>query len=162
MIKAASKITVFIIILLASAGLRAQGKEDAALQLPEATTLNNLTFGQVVTGTSGEILITDPNAAKFYLKNGVPGEYVIKLVLPQYITNGKSNIPVKFDVTHAAWSYNDNPGTSTTFDPHQDLIVNPSNPGTKIYIWIGGAISPGVQVSGGPYTGNITLSITKK
>lgn len=124
------------------------------------TKLNDLDFGDVFIGYNAEVQHTDPNAAKFsfYHTKWFRAYTYIQFVLPTTLDNGSSHIPITFDQSHTAASYNDQEGGRTNFDPHSTVYVNLYFY-TTVYIWLGGTITTTSNLPYGTYSGTIILNV---
>lgn len=140
-------------MLLANTGLYSQ-----TIQI---NVLNELDFGEIVEGDSKEILITNSSAAKYTVISDKKRHIWIDLLLPSNFTSGANTVPVIFDASHCGWSMTNDPATSTAFDPHQQLHVQITQKSAPVYIWLGGTLNSSFETESGPYTGNITVQVTR-
>ncbi len=134
----------------------------AGAQTPTITVLRDISFGMVITGTSGTIAPSDPGAAEIEVQfPGVNGFGIISVTfnLPSNLTSGGSTLPISFGTNSAAWNTTNSFSGSTTFDPGAGYMTftNGNTPLT-LYIWIGGTISPGNGQAAGDYTGAISAN----
>lgn len=126
---------------------------------------HDLTFGTIVAGAVTDISVTNENVAKYTINsaNSKPTMY-ISFVLPAYLTSsGKPNIPVTFDLNHTSYRKTTNdPNGSTFFNPYTTLTLTSDAGNTKIYVWIGGYISPPAGAAPASYTATITINVTQQ
>ncbi len=123
--------------------------------------LNDLNFGDVFIGYSEEVLHTDERAAKFYFYHTkfYRADLLITFNLPGFLTNGKNNIPIKFNSSHAAWSRFDRKNGRKSFNPNSPLELRRTFFYFPTYIWLGGSINTNYGLAPGIYNGTITLTI---
>ncbi len=133
-----------------------------AAQTAFITKTSDLEFGDVFMGHSKEITDTDIGAAKFmfYHTRWFRRNVSIRFALPSYLENAGDRIPIEFNQTHSTWSYNDQLGGRTNFDPYSRLRINRVWFYTPVYIWLGGKITTTQGLTPGEYSGNIIITIT--
>ena len=126
------------------------------------TKLNDLNFGEVFIGYSADIEHTDINAAKFsfYHTRWFKRNITVSLVLPTTLDHGSSHIPITFNQSQAAWSYNDQESGRTNFDPHSNLRIKKLWFYTTVYLWLGGSIATTSNLPYGTYSGTIILTVS--
>lgn len=122
--------------------------------------INELNFGEIVQTEGSDISKTSSSAAKYTVVSDKKRHVYIDLLLPTNFTNGAYTVPVTFDATRTGWSMTNNPATSTSFDPHQQLHVQVTQNNAPIYIWLGGTLNTTSMTEPGPYTGTITVKVT--
>ena len=124
------------------------------------TKLHDLDFGEVFIGYDAEIQHTDPNAAKFsfYHTKWFRANTFIQFVLPTTLDNGSAHIPITFDQSHTAASYNDQESGRTNFDPHSTVYIRLFFY-TTVYVWLGAKITTTSNLPYGTYTGTIILNV---
>ena len=125
------------------------------------TKLNDLEFGEVFIGYSAEVQHTDINAAKFsfYHTQRFYRDVFIQFVLPATLDNGASQIPIVFDQSHTAASYNDQETGRVNFDPRSIVYIPDLRFRKTVYLWLGGSINTTPNLQYGTYTGTIILNI---
>ena len=125
------------------------------------TKLHNLEFGEVFIGYSAEVQHTDVNAAKFsfYHTRWYSRNVFIQFVLPATLDNGVHQIPITFDHSHTAASYNDQIGGRVNFDPRSTVYIRRLRYYETVYLWLGGTITTSPAMHYGTYTGTIILNI---
>ncbi|MEX2401159.1 MAG: hypothetical protein WD423_10335 [Rhodothermales bacterium] len=122
--------------------------------------LADMNFGDVAAGSSASVLYTDADASVFRLDcSGMLGfQHVdIAFTLPTHLTNGGDTVAISFGSTSAAWSYTNDPGGATAFDPSTGAQVNKDGGSFSIYVWIGAGISPGGATPTQSYSNTFTL-----
>ncbi len=125
------------------------------------TKLHDLEFGEVFIGYSAEVQHTDVNAAKFsfYHTRWFSRNIYIQFVLPTTLDNGANQIPIIFDHSHTAASYNDQIGGRVNFDPHSTVYIRNLRVYRTVYLWLGATISTTSTMHYGTYTGTIILNV---
>lgn len=123
--------------------------------------LNDLIFGNVFKGYTYTIDHISPNATKFLIDHSIRprANLYISFVLPQYLTNGSSNVSISFSTSQSAWSKQDRTTGRTNFNPYQPLTIKKVKQNENVYIWMGATISPPLSVSPGSYSATIILSV---
>ncbi len=126
-----------------------------------ATKYTDLDFGDVFIGYPAEVNHIDATAAKFrffhfafFIRN-----MQITFTLPTRLSYQSYNIPITFDASHTAWSYNDVPTGRTNFDPHSPLYINNVWLLTPVYVWLGGKLNSTGGVPPGTYQGTIIVTV---
>lgn len=147
---------LFLIVssmLLLNQGLNAQGVY--------ITKLHDLEFGEVFIGYNAEVKHTDINAAKFsfYHTQWFYKNVYIQFVLPSSLDNGVYKIPITFDQSHTAASYNDQETGRVNFDPRSTVYIPNLRFYTTVYLWLGATITTSPNLKYGNYTGTIILNI---
>lgn len=122
---------------------------------------NDLSFGDVFIGYSRTVEHTDTDAAKFYFYHTkfFRSDILITFNLPKSLSNGKDNLPIKFNSNNAAWSYIDRVNGRRNFDPNTPYELRRIFFYLPNYIWLGGTITTTPDLSPGNYNGTITLTI---
>lgn len=137
---------------------------ESRAQTPTITLLRNMSFGMVITGTTNTIAPSDPGAAEIEVEfPGYSGFGFVRITfnLPAGMTSGGNSLPVSFGANSAAWNTTNSFSGSTVFDPSSGYqTFNGPNTPLKLYIWIGGTVSPGNNQGSGNYTGTISVSAT--
>lgn len=126
------------------------------------TVVRNLNFEDVFGGQSKTVPITDQNCALFQLDvRGNNHVFRVSFTLTSTLVNGSNTIPVTYSSNHAGYRINNNnPAGSTSFNPHGNFQLNPSNRDV-IYVWIGGETNPQLAAQPGTYTANIVITVEK-
>ncbi len=126
-----------------------------------ATKYNDLDFGDVFIGYPADVNHTDATAAKFSFYHFVffRRDMQITFSLPSALKYQAYSIPIIFDASHSAWSYNDNTHGRTNFNPHSPLYINNVWLLTPIYVWLGGKLNSTTGVSPGTYQGTIIVTV---
>lgn len=122
--------------------------------------LGDLSFGQVVAGTTEQVQPNASSAGRFQVTAPAGTQLSLTFALPATLVIGGSTLPVTFGSTDAAWSGTNDPAGATTFDPNQPLQVTVP-PGGSIYVWVGARVSPPSNQSTGIHTGTLTLSASQ-
>ena len=125
--------------------------------------LNDIVFDNVFAGTDSEVLVTDPNAAEFYIYTNTPSHLTVSFVLPTVLkSSGNPDIPVTFDMAHASYrKTTNNPNGSTYFNPGVQLVLSGVANKTNVYVWLGGVAHPPNGTPPATYTATITITTTQ-
>ncbi len=126
-----------------------------------ANKYNDLDFGDVFIGYPAEVNHNDATAAKFSFYHFVffRRDMQITFSLPSTLNSQGYSIPITFDATHTAWSYNDNTRGRTNFNPHSPLYLNNVWLLTPIYVWLGGKLNSTTGIPPGAYQGTIIVTV---
>jgi len=126
-----------------------------------ATKYNDLYFGDVFIGYPAEVNHIDAAAAKFrfYHFAFFRRNMQITFSLPSTLNYQGYSLPITFDASHTAWSYNDNTRGRTNFDPHSPLYLNNVWLLTPVYVWLGGKLNSTAGVQPGVYQGTIIVTV---
>jgi hypothetical protein len=133
----------------------------ARAQLHVVTAQRDLSFGQVITGTTTSVAVTSPNAAMWKMVGLISIGGGFSFTLPTVLTRsgGGATMPITFCSTCARYNVGStNPATGTTFDPANGkalTIVVLSD----IYIWLGASVAPPLNQASGTYTGTVVFSV---
>ena len=128
----------------------------------QVTTLNNLAFGTVVTGTTTSIAPTSANAANWKIHGSIGIAGIITLTLPSTLARagGGGSMPVSFCSTCAVYRLNNsNVSGGSTFNPNALLILTIVVL-SDLYIWLGGSVSPAGAQAPGSYSGTVVITVT--
>lgn len=128
----------------------------------QVTTLGNLTFGQVITGTTTSVLPTSASAASWRIHGSIGVAGIITITLPSTLARagGGTGMPVSFCTTCAVYRINNsNVSGGTTFNPNALLILTITVL-SDLYIWLGGAVNPPAAQAPGSYSGSVVITVT--
>ena len=132
---------------LEAQGLTAQGWRD-------------LRFGTVVAGLPTSVPRTDLGRAALYQIRGTANaEVLVQLTLPTVLTNaGGQTMPISFGPNDGGFGGLPVPFFMTAFDPTVPLIQRLAFFG-RLFIALGGTVSPPITATAGQYTNTITLTV---
>lgn len=125
------------------------------------TRINNLTFGTVTAGIATDVRYSDAGAAKFQLQAPRNALLLLTVLPPSGLTGPGSAIPFSTTTTSGAWSAQDRTTGATTFDPSQPVQARAPGSG-RLFVWIGGRLSPPISQTAGSYTGTLTVSAVQQ
>jgi hypothetical protein len=119
-----------------------------------------ITFGAVFPGVSVTVLPNDATRAGTFDVRGQKNLQVqFTFTLPTAMSAGAGKtMPMVFGATSARYARTANLGTSTVFDPRVPLLARLSGTG-RLYIWLGGAVSPSPTQAAGAYSATVTLTM---
>jgi hypothetical protein len=144
------------VALLAASALLAPGEKVAA----QVTTLRNLVFGTITSGTTTNIDKTSANGAQWTFSGTFLLGGTFQLTLPTTLTGPGTDIPITFRSFDGLHTTTSNPVPGTTFDPHTTQTVPVSALGTTMYVWLGASLSPPLNQTPGNYSGTVVLTVT--
>ena len=126
-----------------------------------ATKYTDLDFGDVFIGYPAEVNHADAAAAKFRFFHFAffRRDMQITFSLPSRLNYQSFSMPITFDASHSAWSYNDNTNGRTNFNPHSPLYLNNVLLLTPVYVWLGGKLNSTAGVQPGTYQGTIIVTV---
>lgn len=133
---------------------------EAFSQTIKITVNNELEFGELVQTQISDIPKTSSDAAKYTIVSDKKRHVYVDLILPSVFKSGTNSVSVTFDQNHSGWSKTNNPATSTSFNPHQQLHVQVTQKDAPFYIWLGGILNSNTNTVPGLYTGTITVKVT--
>ena len=156
MVKAAFAVRLvcgLAVALLPGSRAEAQGRPLTA------TGDQQLNFGTVFAGVQQVVSRTDAaNAGRFEVRGRVNSEVSITLTLPPALTaSGGRTIPLVFGPNDGGRNNQNNATTAQVFDPRVPLITTLGTPG-RLFVFLGGTISPPLTASAGDYLATITLT----
>jgi hypothetical protein len=125
----------------------------------QVTTLHNLTFGTITSGTTTSVAKTSANAAQWRIH--VPVTLVgFQLTLPTSLTGPGTAIPITFSSTDGVYRVNtNNPVGGTTFNP-ANFQAAAAALGANVYVWLGASVSPPLNQTPGGYSATVVLTTT--
>ncbi|MEX2396211.1 MAG: hypothetical protein WD491_04255 [Balneolales bacterium] len=145
------KITFIILLFFAPFCISAQDFEPIIS--------NELKFEDLFPGTDFSVRYTDAGAAKFIISNEPYSEAELAFQLPDMLQNSDHSMPITFSDTDAAYSITDNTDEAVLFNPNSVLTTSLNSEG-KLYIWLGGTISPSANQAASFYSNDIMLNVT--
>lgn len=117
----------------------------------------DLTLGNAFPGTTRTVLPTDAASGAFQLTGAPNAEITVNLTLPTNLVSGGNNLPITFGASSAAWNLTNSRAGTTAFNPVSTLTRRVDATTGKLWVFIGGSVSPTTQPAG-LYTGTITLN----
>lgn len=141
-----------LLVLAPLRGVRAQAA-------PTTSGTNDLNFGPVIPGIATQILRTDAaNAGRFELRGTRSAEVQITLTLPAAMTaGGGRTMPLTFGPNDGGYDTRNALRNAPAFDPRVPLVTRLGNSG-KLYVWLGGTVTPSGVQPAGTYSATITLT----
>jgi hypothetical protein len=142
-------------VVLAASAILLSERADA-----QVTTLRNLAFGTILSGTTTSVNKTSVLSAQWSFSGTflLPGTFA--LTLPTTLTGPGTAIPITFSTTDGVRNTTNNPVTGTTFNPHTTQTVPISLFGTTVYVWLGASVSPPLNQTPCNYSGTVVLTVT--
>jgi hypothetical protein len=158
------------VLLLAAAlpgALGAQSAQIGAAAEISTTALTvgqlaDLRFGDVVPGVSTVVDGRDTRAGEFQITGNRNAEVQITMTLPTELSTGYWTMPISFGATSGCWRTLAMQNNCTYWDPNTVLVErirNQNYPNNRLFVWIGGVVSPGASQNPGMYLGDISLSV---
>jgi hypothetical protein len=125
----------------------------------QVTTLRNLAFGTITSGTTTSVAKTSANAAQWRIH--VPVSLVgFQLTLPTSLTGPGTAIPITFSSTDGVYRVNtNNPVGGTAFNPASFQTVAAAL-GANVYVWLGASVNPPLNQTPGTYSATVVLTTT--
>jgi hypothetical protein len=142
--------------LLAVSALLVSSQQAAA----QVTTLKDLAFGTVTSGTTTSVSKTSVNAAQWRISGTFLLGGTFELTLPTTLTGPGTAIPITFGASDGLRNTANNPATGTSFDPHTVQSIPVAPLGTTVYVWLGSSISPPLNQTPGTYSSTVVLTVT--
>ena len=125
----------------------------------QVTTLRNLTFGIIPSGTTTTVLKTSANSAQWRITGTFLLGGTFALTLPTTLTGPGTAIPIAFSTTAGQRNTANNPNGGTSFNPHTSQPVTLVTLGT-IFLWLGASVSPPPNQAPGNYGATVVLTTT--
>jgi hypothetical protein len=128
----------------------------------QVTTVNTLSFGVVLAGTTTSIAPTSASAAHWRIEGVVGLGAGFSLTLPSTLARvgGGGSMPVTFCGTCGIHRLNNsNPTGGVTFNP-QSTVSFGLLPLSTVYVWLGASVSPPPSQPSGSYVGTVILTYT--
>lgn len=148
-----------IVVLLGAALLVASPLTAQGGGLTAAAS-HDLTFGALFPGVPASVSPLDVvNAGRFDVRGVKQTEVQIELTLPPALVSASgTQLPLSFGPSDGAYSQTPNSKATATFDPRVALVTRLSNSG-RVYVYLGGTVTPTPQQSSGSYAATITLTV---
>lgn len=124
----------------------------------QVTTLRNLSFGTITSGTTTSVTKTSANAAEWKISGTTVLGGGFQLTLPTTLSGPGATMAITFSTTDGVYRINNtNPVGGTTFNPHNfvnlTLVLL-----SDVYVWLGASVSPPLNQTPGNYTGTVILT----
>jgi hypothetical protein len=142
-------------VVLAASAILLGERADA-----QVTTLRNLAFGTILSGTTTSVNKTSVFSAQWSFSGRFLLSGTFALTLPTTLTGPGTAIPITFSTTDGVRNTTNNAATGTTFNPHTTQTVPISLFGTTVYVWLGASVSPPLNQTPGNYSGTVVLTVT--
>ena len=119
-----------------------------------------LAFGTVFPGLRHAVLRTDAvNSGQFQIRGQNGGQVTVTFTLPAAMTGpGGSQLPLTFGANDGGYSQSPTISAATGFDPRTPLVTTLSGQG-RLYLYLGGAVSPPSRITPGAYSATITCTV---
>jgi len=143
--------------------LVAQGVRARVPVVPDqllALARQNLKFRTVLPGIPQTVSARDLSKSALFEIRGPTGAAVrLELVLPSaLVAKPGEELPISFGAADGFASHLENTTTGQGFNPHQPLITTLGASG-RLFVRLGGTVTPGLPQPGGPYSAEIMLII---
>jgi hypothetical protein len=125
----------------------------------QVTTLRNLVFGTITSGTTTSVNKTSVSAAQWTFSGTFLFGGTFQLTLPTTLTGPGPDIPITFGTSDGLRNTANNPATGTAFNPHTTQTVPTAPLGTTVYVWLGGSVSPPLNQTPGTYSATVVLTV---
>ncbi len=131
-------------------------RAEAAAQV---TTLRNLAFGTIPSGTTTSVSKNSANSAQWRFTGTFTLGGSFALTLPTALTGPGTAIPITFSTSDGQRNTTNNPSGGTSFNPNNSQSVALLFSGT-VYVWLGASISPPLNQTPGSYSASVVLTTT--
>jgi len=126
----------------------------------QVTTLRDLTFGTVTSGTTTSVLKTSVNSAQFRIQGTFLLGGTFTLTLPTTLTGPGPAFPITFATNDGQRNTVNNPSGGSSFNPHASQSIPILGVPSTIYVWLGGSVSPPLNQTPGDYSATVVLTVT--
>ncbi|HWO89730.1 MAG TPA: DUF4402 domain-containing protein [Gemmatimonadales bacterium] len=125
-----------------------------------AVTRQNMAFGTVIPGVPVTVSWSDPLAAgQVEIRGNRNVQVSVQITLPAAMAGPfGATMPMLFGSADGGYSQTNNAAAATSFDPRSPLVATLSPQG-RLFIFLGGTVSPPVTQRAGAYTGTITVTV---
>jgi hypothetical protein len=125
----------------------------------QTTTLRNLAFGTIISGSTTTVSPTSVSAAEWRLRGLLGVGASFQLTLPTSLSGPGPSLPITFGATAGIYRVNNsNPVGGTTFNPHSPVSLPFALLVTDVYVFLGGSLNPPLNQTPGTYTGTVVLT----
>lgn len=134
--------------------------QAAVLEALTVSAQRDLDFGNIMTGTTVEVLPNDNNSGYFFLSGQAETEVTVQFTLPTELDRdgGPETLTIEFDNNFGIQSEVDDPDVGAAFDPTSSSTLETSLAG-ELYIYLGGRVIADASQEPGNYSATITLSV---
>ncbi len=125
-----------------------------------ATGSQALAFGTVFPGIAHTVLRTDAvNSGQFQIRGSNGSQVQVTFTLPTAMMGpGGAQLPFSFGANDGGYSQSPTISAATAFDPRTPLVTTLSGQG-RLYLYLGGTVSPPAQITPGAYSATITCTV---
>lgn len=123
----------------------------------QVTTLRNLAFGTITSGTTTTLLPTSANAANWRIQGTISLGGGFQITLPTSLAGPGPALPITFTTTSGIYRVGTNsPVGGTTFNPNNFVSVTFLL--SSVYVFLGASLNPPLNQTPGTYTGTVVLT----
>jgi hypothetical protein len=127
--------------------------------LAQTTTLRDLAFGTIVSGSTTTVAPTSVSAAEWRLRGSLGLGAGFQLTLPTSLSGPGPALAITFATNSGIYRVNNsNPVGGTTFNPHSAVSLPFVLLLTDVYVFLGGSLNPPLNQTPGSYTGTVVLT----
>ena len=145
-------IIIFQILLISSISFSQRGNLQVSY-------MRDMKFQQIIPGVQKIISETSQDAGKFIITgDGTHMMVSVTFNLPRNVTNGASNLPIRYTAMQSSNSNDIRPGTP--FDPYAGTTLIFDDKVRNYFIKIGGKINPVKKQTAGNYTAPVIMILT--
>lgn len=133
------------------------GATARVLRVITVTGARTLAFGNVLPGVARTVGVAAGTSGRFTLRGQNGANVNLSFTLPSSLTSGANTLPI------GAWTgfvnrVNNTGGTGSAFTPSAAATAAAFSPSGRLFVFIGGTVTPVANQAAGNYTGTITLT----
>ncbi len=126
------------------------------------TGVSDLEFGDIFPGVPQIITNKSSSAAEYTITGTAGAEVTLDFLLPTYVYDGGSNMPLLFSTTDCSVDSSLIPDQASpgadNLNPYETITYRLGANG--LTVWLGGRVIPGLVQKPGDYTATIRLTVT--
>jgi hypothetical protein len=137
-----------------TAGIGASARVLRVITVAGARTL---AFGNVLPGVARTVGVAAGTSGRFTLRGQNGANVNLRFTLPSNLTNGASTLPIG-SWTGYVNTVNNTGGAGRAFTPSAAATAATFSASGRLFVFIGGTVTPAANQAAGSYTGTVTLT----
>jgi hypothetical protein len=138
------------------------GPVDGHAQALTVTGIRDLQFQTVIAGIPTSVPRTNRQQAGFFRIRGARNaEVLIQFTLPTGLSSpGQVDMPCSFGPADGGYGTSPQVPSMVAFDPNSNLVTRLASNNGRLYIALGGTVSPPFTQTPGTYAATLTMTVT--